>query len=88
MSRKHFKGSHAEGAHREAFCFWVESGCESETFEDEAGRQWRIRSLYGDLWVCTDCMPSSLCDELGLPQGCTYAQGARAVRRSLLEKKK
>ena len=35
----------------------------------------------GKLWHCTDIMPSSLCDDLCLPSGSTYAAGAQLVRR-------
>lgn len=38
------------------------------------------RWLAGQVWHCTDIMPSELCEELDIQQGSTYAQGARQIR--------
>jgi hypothetical protein len=37
----------------------------------------RGRWLIGQLWNCTDIMPSNLCSNLDLPSGSTFAKGAR-----------
>ena len=47
------------------------------------GEKKPIRWLIGQLWNCTDAMPSSNCDQLDLVQGSTYAQGVRALRSQL-----
>jgi hypothetical protein len=41
----------------------------------------RCRPLLGALWNCTDTMPGSLCTDLGVHQGSTYAQGVRNLAR-------
>lgn len=41
-----------------------------------------MRRLAGLLWSCTDIMPRALCATLDLPQGSTYAQAARAIKRA------
>ncbi|HLA99662.1 MAG TPA: hypothetical protein VJL34_14540 [Anaerolineales bacterium] len=43
----------------------------------------RGRWLAGQLWNCTDCMPSSLCENIGLSTGSTYAQGVRKLKQEL-----
>jgi hypothetical protein len=54
---------------------WVE---DNDPFaEDEA------RRLSGQLWNCTDVLPSSLCGDLDLAQGSTYAVAARKLRQEL-----
>jgi hypothetical protein len=40
----------------------------------------RARYIIGQLWHCTDIMPLGTCDNLRLPQGSSYAQGARRLR--------
>ncbi len=42
-----------------------------------------LRALRGGLWNCTDTAPRSLCDEVDLPAGSTYAQVSRHLRREL-----
>jgi hypothetical protein len=37
----------------------------------------RGRLLIGQLWNCTDIMPSNLCSNLDLPSGSTFAKGVR-----------
>lgn len=53
-----------------------------QAFEEaiEDGDEAKVHDLAGALWRCTDIMPSSLCDDLDVPPGSTYAQGARRVR--------
>ena len=63
--------SHAKNDLREAFEDAVNSGDTAEA-----------RHLSGSLWNCTDVMPRLLCDDLELPSGSNYAQGARKVRQS------
>ncbi len=43
----------------------------------------RGRWLTGQLWNCTDIMPSSLCADLDLSPGSTYAMGVRKLRADL-----
>ena len=42
--------------------------------------------LTGQLWNCTDVLPGTNCDNLGLPRGSTYAVAARKLRDELLRK--
>jgi hypothetical protein len=41
----------------------------------------RCRPLIGALWNCTDIMPRSLCADLDVDQGSTYAQGVRSIAK-------
>lgn len=71
------RGGHAPGHIRELFCGLIDSG----ELDDELteGRPERTeRWLIGQLWNCSDTMPSDLCAEVGLPAGSTYAQAVRA----------
>ena len=43
----------------------------------------RGRWLVGQLWNCSDVMPGSLCDDLDLDRGSTYAVAARNLRRKM-----
>lgn len=43
----------------------------------------RARWLTGQLWNCSDVVPSTTCMELDLPQGSTYARAARHLRSAL-----
>ena len=38
--------------------------------------------LAGNLWNCTDILPGTYCDDLGIPHGSTYAQAARFLRQN------
>lgn len=58
---------HHSSDHREAFRSAVEAGTIDAV-------------LIGQLWNCTDIMPASLCAELDMPAGATYAQGARRLK--------
>jgi hypothetical protein len=39
--------------------------------------------LIGQLWNCTDIMPSTLCNVLDLPQGSSYAMGVRKFKSEM-----
>jgi len=75
-------GGHVGGHLRDPFCDYVDSG-ELPEETSHNGRDLTIRGLAGLLWNCTDIMPGWACSKLGLPQGSTYAQGARLVRGRL-----
>jgi hypothetical protein len=38
-----------------------------------------LRGLSTDLRNCTSILPSTVCAELGLPRGSTYAEAARTI---------
>jgi hypothetical protein len=61
---------HAPGHLRDAFCEAIAGRDDDE-----------LHRLSGLLWTCTDTLPSAFCGSLDLPDGSTYAQAARAVRR-------
>ena len=76
------------GTHmRQAFCDWIDegmpplAGCE----ENYTPITWTAEKLLGRMSHCTDIMPGSLCDELDLERGSTYA---RAAQRLLAERKR
>ena len=62
--------THANNDVRSAFEEAVDAG---GTAED-------ARAASGKVWNCTDIMPRDLCNSLDVPQGSTYAKGARIVR--------
>lgn len=71
------RGGHAPGHLRS----WFEEsffGCQLPEEMEEQGLT--LHWLTGQLWNCSDTMPSSLCADLELPRGSTYAAGARALR--------
>ncbi len=80
---------HKPGHIRNAFIELVEEGETTLVFFDRdknprfeaMGRDEQLRWLSGQLWNCTDVLPSSACGELGIPQGSTYAQAARYIRQ-------
>jgi hypothetical protein len=58
-----------------------------EWHDDERADWWaglnaeqRAHWLAGQLWNCTDTLPSGACEDIGLPHGSTYAQAARHIR--------
>jgi hypothetical protein len=70
------RGGHAPG-HARA---WYVTLVEEYRLDDEmVERGLSARWLCGRLFNCTDIMPTDLCEELDLPQGSTYARGARKV---------
>ena len=42
-----------------------------------------LKYLTSKLWNCAEIMPSETCSNIDLPQGSTYAQGARHLRAKL-----
>jgi len=72
---------------------WYENLDEDEAifFNDPQKQAWwenlspRDRGLWltGQLWNCTDIMPSTLCGGLDLPFGSTFAQGVRKLRAEM-----
>ena len=88
-------GGHAKGHLRDAFCEWVD-----EAMEQERGDPWpeveidgQRRSaiwLFGQLWNCTDCLPSYMRDAVNemvstpysheQPDIWTYAQACRHLK--------
>jgi len=89
------KGGHSPGHLREAFETLVEeenvfkkaddllSESVQEIFFDETPRT--VGWLLGQLWNCTDIMPSGLCGDLGLLYGSTYAMGVRFYKSNILD---
>lgn len=72
------KGGHATAALREAFEAWVVNDDEDIVYlngdANDSKTAKPLRWLIGQLWNCSDVLPSSYCNLLGLPQGSTYAQ--------------
>jgi hypothetical protein len=70
---------HVQGHLRDAFAGWVDDGCTSqevgadEFYEGARPVDW----LFGQLWHCSDIMPWSLCDQLGMPPGSAYAKAVQ-----------
>jgi hypothetical protein len=71
------RGGHAPGLLRDAFAHLVETGTVSDDLRAHGMTSGRV---VGQLWNCTDIMPSWICDELNVPLGSTYARGARALK--------
>ena len=78
MRYKPNRGGHAPGHLRDAFAEAVETERAVELDGIMRSPHW----LAGQLWNCTDVMPSALCKDLDLPRGSTYARGARQARTS------
>ena len=76
---------HAQGHIRGAFIDWFDEGMPAEVpaegpehyFYD--GKPRSARWLIGQLWHCTDVMPSDLCAELDMPIGSTYARAVQQI---------
>jgi hypothetical protein len=79
--------SHFGGHLRESFDQWVEEGMPPLAACEERYRPvtWSAEKLLGVMIHCTDIMPSTLCDEVGLEPGSTYA---RAAQHLLAERKR
>lgn len=79
------RGGHAPGHLRDAFVEYLDS----EQYQDgklditvlvgEEEREKPLRWLLGQLWNCTDIMPSEVCSIVDLRAGSTYAMGVRKV---------
>jgi hypothetical protein len=52
-----------------------------ERFRQAIENHWISFLIIAGVWESTDTMPRSLCDELDLPQGSPYADGARKAHR-------
>ena len=72
---------------REAFKDWAydgkpldENGSLRQQVVVHKGKYRTLNWLIGQLWECTEPMPSFLCEQLAMPSGSTYAQGVRSVR--------
>lgn len=87
------RGGHAPGHIRDAFDYCAEITCGfqdcsvdtdvTDYIDDWHGRNWTLRSLLGQLWNCSDIMPGTVCGDLDLPVGSTYAQAVREVKDQL-----
>jgi hypothetical protein len=84
------RGGHAPGHLRDAFEEWAydtDSPSGDAALRQEVvmhnGHMRTLDWLIGRLWNCTDIMPGSLCDQLDLLTGSTYAQGVRSVKEYL-----
>lgn len=66
---------HAKGHLRERFCELVDDRAWESVDREE------LLAFCGQLWNCTDILPSEYRDALDIPKGSTYAQGARDLRR-------
>jgi hypothetical protein len=86
-----FKDGHQQSTIREAFQEWldqfgfafpqhIDNSSESITLDGEVRTgQW----LIGQLWNCTDTLPSAYCDQLEITKGSSYANAARNLKRFL-----
>ncbi len=82
MEYRRGRKGHAPGHLRDAFLDWLEDERETDTVEID-GDPRPLRWLIGQLWHCTDILPSTHCGLLGLPQGSTYAQAVRKVAEEM-----
>ena len=71
---------HSPGHLRDAFRDWIESGMSVNgpivIEEEEKPLSW----LIGELWNCSDILPSDCCNELDIRRGSTYGQAVRNFR--------
>ena len=75
---------HAPGHLRDAFGALVDDdpAAYDDVFDDEALPPLR---LLAELSLCGDVMPGSLCQQLGLPRGCYYAEGVGVLLKERSE---
>jgi hypothetical protein len=75
--------SHFPGHLRDAFAGWVDEGMPAEAVVEVNYERvdWPPDRLLGQMSHCTDIMPATLCDELGMRYGSTYAAAAQALLR-------
>ncbi len=85
-----WRGGHAPGHLREAFEEWaydLDTPSGDAALRQEVvmhnGRMRTLDWLIGRLWNCTDVMPGSLCDQLDMLSGSSYAQGVRSMKEYL-----
>jgi len=73
------RGGHAPEHLRDAIIEWIEKDKTSDVCT-VGERKKPLIWLIGQLWNCTDMMPSYACDYLDMPQGSSYAQAVRKIR--------
>ena len=73
------RGGHAPGHLRGAFCDWVDEGASAQQIEID-DQSHPIDWLFGQLWNCSDIMPSEYCGVLEMRAGSTYARAVRKLR--------
>ncbi len=72
------RGGHAPGHLRDAFCEYFAEGSDTDAVVvGEHEQVMPLRWLIGQLWNCTDILPSEYCTVLDLLQGSTYAMAVR-----------
>jgi 4'-phosphopantetheinyl transferase len=88
------RGGHAPVALRDAFRSWVGSGSPDapdrwsfDTSLRVEDRAVSAESLLGQLWNCTDVLPTPDCEALSIPSGSTYARAVRTVKQSVKKRK-
>lgn len=67
---------------RDAFCGYLDGDADAETVLVDIGyweRRKPVRWLVGQLWNCTDVLPSGYSAAVDLPSGSTYAQAVRKL---------
>ena len=83
MRYKPNRGGHAHGYLRDTFQEWVEEENQEKNTviinDEEKPHLW----LCGQLWNCTDILPSGVCNQLDIPDGSTYAQAVRSIKHSI-----
>lgn len=87
------RGGHAPRVLRDAFSGWVQSTSPDVSHPlslhsslDVEGRAVSLEWLLGQLWNCTDVLPTHDCEALSIPPGSTYARAVRMVKRSVKER--
>ena len=75
------RGGHAPGHLRDAFLKYLDEGGEDyASVENRYVKQEKpISRLIGQLWNCTDILPSMYCSEQDIRNGSTYAQAVRKL---------
>ena len=74
---------HKRGHLRTAFEEWVYEGMEDKPAID--GKAVDVKWLLGQLWDCSDIMPSDLCEELEMTPGSTCTQAAQPLMAAINE---
>lgn len=82
MAYKASRGGHAPGHLREALIEYISDVDGPVGIVDVEGQEKPLRWLLGQLWNCTDIMPSMFCGSVPVYQGSTYG---RAVREMALD---
>lgn len=79
------RGGHAGGHLREPFIDWADGPQDEGSVDIDERTRRPLKWLVGQLWNCTDTMPSYTCEALDLLHGSTFAQGVRSLPKSLTE---